>query len=133
MLFVRKTYVFDICENHLTEVILTNTKKLMIYKKKLVKSICYSCFRQVHLKFLYNSKFDLTAKSLVTNSVVRTRVLCIAVHIEEMTESETVLQGSKACCRQNILSVSKQGSISHSFSLTISSHPLMTEILLKMM
>ena len=45
-------------------------------KKKLFKSIRYSCFRQVHIKFLNNSKFDLTAKSLVTNSVVITRVLC---------------------------------------------------------
>ena len=44
--------------------------------KKLFKSIRYSCFRRVHLKILYNSKFDLTAKSLVTNSVVITRVLC---------------------------------------------------------
>ena len=28
------------------------------------------------VKFLYNSKFDFTAKSLVTNTVVITRVLC---------------------------------------------------------
>ena len=28
------------------------------------------------MKFLYNSEFDLTAKSLVTNSVVITRLLC---------------------------------------------------------
>ena len=28
------------------------------------------------IKFLYNSKFDFTAKSLVTNTVVKTRVLC---------------------------------------------------------
>ena len=33
-------------------------------------------FWWVHIKFLYNSKFDLTAKSLITNSVVITRVLC---------------------------------------------------------
>ena len=45
--------------------------------KNLFKSIRYSCFRQVHIKFLYNGKFDLTAKSLVKNSVVITRVLCI--------------------------------------------------------
>ena len=31
------------------------------------------------IKFLYNSKFDLTAKSLVTNTVVITRVLCITI------------------------------------------------------
>ena len=50
--------------------------KRMIHKK-LFKSIRYSCFRQVHIKVLYSSKFDLTAKSLVTNTVVITRVLCI--------------------------------------------------------
>ena len=49
--------------------------KRMIHKK-MFKSIGYSCFRRVHIKFLYNSKFDLTAKFLVTNSVVIMRVLC---------------------------------------------------------
>ena len=49
--------------------------KRMIHKK-MFKSICYSCFRRVHIKFLYNSKFDLTVKFLVTNSVVITRVVC---------------------------------------------------------
>ena len=34
-------------------------------------------FRRVHIKFFfYNSKFNFTAKSLVTNTVVLTRVLC---------------------------------------------------------
>ena len=42
----------------------------------MFKSIRYTYFRQVHGKFLYNSKFDLTAKSLVTNSVVIMRVHC---------------------------------------------------------
>ena len=50
--------------------------KCMIHKKKLFKSIRYSCFRRVHIKFFCNSKFILTAKSLVTNSVVITRVFC---------------------------------------------------------
>ena len=35
------------------------------------------CFRQVPIKFLYNSKFDFTAKHLVTNPVAITRVLRI--------------------------------------------------------
>ena len=47
-----------------------------IIHKKLFKSIRYSCFRRVHIEFLYNSQFDLTAKSLVTNTVVITRILC---------------------------------------------------------
>ena len=38
--------------------------KRMIYKE-LFKNIRYSCFRLVHIQFLYNSKFDFTAKSLV--------------------------------------------------------------------
>ena len=42
----------------------------------MFRNIRYSCLRQVHGKFLYNSKFDLTAKSLVTNSVITTRVHC---------------------------------------------------------
>ena len=46
--------------------------KRMIYKRT-IKNIRYLCFRRVHIKFLYNSKFDFTAKSLVTNTVVITR------------------------------------------------------------
>ena len=46
--------------------------KRMIHKK-LFKSIRYSCFRRVHIKFLYNSKFDFTAKSLVTGSAAAGR------------------------------------------------------------
>ena len=72
MLFFRKTYVFDICKNRLAEAILTNTQNVW-FIKTLFKSIQYSCFRRVDIKFLYNSKFDLTAKSLVTNSVLMTR------------------------------------------------------------
>ena len=49
--------------------------KRMIYKRT-VQNVHYSCFRLVHIKFHYNSKFDFTAKSLVTNTVVKTRVLC---------------------------------------------------------
>ena len=68
------------------------TKRLM-HKTKLFKSIRYSCFRQVHIKFLYNSKFDLTANSLVTSSVVITRALCI-----------TILDNlSGQCCSVNVL------------------------------
>ena len=50
--------------------------KRMIYKKKTVQKYCYLCFGRVHFKFLYNSKFDYTAKSLATNTVVITRFLC---------------------------------------------------------
>ena len=50
-----------------------------IIHKKLFKSIRYSCFKEVHIKFLYNSKFDFTAKSLVTNSVGIMRVLCMSI------------------------------------------------------
>ena len=42
--------------------------KRMIHEK-LVKSIRYSCFRRVHIRFIYSSKFDLAAKSFVTNSI----------------------------------------------------------------
>ena len=49
----------------------------MIYNRKLFKNIRNSCFGRVHIKFLYNSKFDFTAKSLVTNIVVIASVLCI--------------------------------------------------------
>ena len=72
MLFLRKTYVLDICRDS------NKYTKQMIHKKRF-KSIFYSCFRRIHIKFLYNSKFDLTAKSLVTNTVVITRVLCITI------------------------------------------------------
>ena len=43
--------------------------KRMIYKRKTKKKIRYSCFIRFHIKFLYNSKFDFTAQSLITNSV----------------------------------------------------------------
>ena len=56
----------------------------MIYIKELYMR--YSCFRQVHIKFLYNSKFDFTAKSLVTNAVVIKRVLCTINAILELTK-----------------------------------------------
>ena len=42
---------------------------------KRMKNTRYSCLRRVHIKFLYNCKFDFTAKFLVTNTVVITRVL----------------------------------------------------------
>ena len=47
-----------------------------MFIKELLKNMRYSCFRRVHIKFLYNSKFDFKAKPLVTNTVVITRVLC---------------------------------------------------------
>ena len=56
-----------------------NYTKPMIHKK-MFNGIRYSCFRQVHVKFFfYNSKFDVTAKSMVTNSVVITRVHCLSI------------------------------------------------------
>ena len=73
MLFSRKTYVCVFvriaCQGD------SNKYTECMIHKKLFKSNRYSCFRGVHFKFLYNYKFDLTAKSLVTNSVI-TRVLC---------------------------------------------------------
>ena len=71
IIFFRKTYVFVISNKY--------TKRMI--HKKMFKSIQYSCFRRVHIKVLYNSKFDLTAKSLVTNSVVITRVHCIMMNV----------------------------------------------------
>ena len=53
------------------------TKRMICEKKTLFKSTRYSCFRRIPIKFLYNSEFDFTAKPLVTNIVVITRVLCI--------------------------------------------------------
>ena len=37
----------------------------------------FMVLRRVHIKFLCNSKFDFTANSLVTNTVVIVKVLCI--------------------------------------------------------
>ena len=51
------------------EAILTNTQNVW-FIKKLFKSFQYSCLRRAHIKLLYNSKFDFTAISLVTNSVI---------------------------------------------------------------
>ena len=82
MLFFRKTYVLCICRNRLGEAILTNTQKVWFIKN--VQKYPFSCFRQVHIKILHNSKIDLTAKSLVTNSVVKTRVLCTYMYIHAL-------------------------------------------------
>ena len=50
----------------------------MIYeKKKSVQKYLLLILNMGPRKFLYNSTFDFTAKSLVTNTVVITRVLCI--------------------------------------------------------
>ena len=67
----RQTYVLNIC----TEAILTTTQNVWFIKKNVQK---YPLFmlRRVPIKFLYNSKFDFTAKPLVTNTVFITRVLC---------------------------------------------------------
>ena len=51
----------------------------MIYKRKYSK---VSVNEVLDVKFLYSSKFDLTAKSLVTNSVAITRALCIKRYIQ---------------------------------------------------
>ena len=51
----------------------TNTQDVW-FIKELFKNIRYSCLRRVHIKFLYNSKLDFTAKSLVTNTVVGSSV-----------------------------------------------------------
>ena len=48
----------------------------MIHKKTVQKYPIYVLLT-VHIKFLYNSKLDLTAKSLVSNTVVITRAHCI--------------------------------------------------------
>ena len=73
----------------------------MIHKIKLFKSIHCVCFRRVHIKFLHNSKFDLTAKSLVTNSVVITRVLCTIEHYHTNFSTTTCVSIS------NFISVAK--------------------------
>ena len=68
MLFFKKTYVLDNSNKY---------TKRMICKLETVEKKPFSCFTRVHIKFLYNSKFDFTAKTLVTNAAVNTRVLCI--------------------------------------------------------
>ena len=54
----------------------------------MFKSIRYSVFRRVPVKFLYNSTF----KPLASNTVVMTRVLCMKEWLwkEEKHYSETV-------------------------------------------
>ena len=71
--FLGKYTFFDICKDRLAEATLTKTQNVRLIKT--VQRIQYSCFRRVHIKFL-DSKFDLTAKSLVKNSVVITMVHC---------------------------------------------------------
>ena len=56
----------------------------MIYKR-IFKSIRHSCFRRIHIKSHYNSKFAFTAKRLVINTVVITRVLCTGSGIERLS------------------------------------------------
>ena len=78
MLFLGKTYVLDFYENRLAEAIVTNTQNVL-FIKELLKNIRYSCFRRVHIRFLYKSEFDFTAKSMIINAVDVTRVLCTSV------------------------------------------------------
>ena len=47
------------------------------------------------IKFLYNSKFDFTANSLVTNTVVIVRVLCICIR-GKLTNNHNNLSGPSA-------------------------------------
>ena len=50
----------------------------MIYERSVQKCPLFMFTRGQYQVSLYNSKFDFTAKSLVTNAVVTTRVLCIS-------------------------------------------------------
>ena len=60
-----------------------SNKHTNVYLKKKKKKTCLKYPSLVlkigPIKFLYNSKFDFTANSLVTSIVVITRVLCILV------------------------------------------------------
>ena len=76
MLFFGKTYVLGYLLESPRRGDSNKYTKRMIYKRT-VQKIRYSCFRWVHIKFLYNSIFDFTAESLVPDTVVITRVLCI--------------------------------------------------------
>ena len=58
----------------------SNTKRI-IYKKKKCSKVSLTDALDGPIKFLYNSKFDFTAKSLVTNTVVITRVFCTAFYL----------------------------------------------------
>ena len=51
----------------------------MIYNRKKLFKVSNIDALDGPLKFLYNSKFDFTAKSLVTNTVVIARVLCMYI------------------------------------------------------
>ena len=53
------------------------TKRIIHNKKNCSKVSNFHAFGGSISSFLYNSKFDLTANLLVTNSVVITRVHCI--------------------------------------------------------
>ena len=58
------------------------TKRMILKKLFKVSVIHVHALDGSKFKFLYNSIFDLTAKSLVTNSVVITSVLCTWPNIE---------------------------------------------------
>ena len=87
----------------------------MIYEKRTLKNIRYSCTRWVHIKLFYNSKFDFTAKSLVTNSVVITRVLCIWIAAANAVTRQTcinriILKFSMVLARANVKAAAKSWS-----------------------
>ena len=48
----------------------------MIYNRKTIQNYPLLVLKMGPIKFVYNSKFEFTAKSLVTNTVVIARVLC---------------------------------------------------------
>ena len=50
---------------------------MIFSRKKYCSKVSVTCALEGPIKFLYNCKFDFTAKSLVTNTVVIARVLCI--------------------------------------------------------
>ena len=63
--------------------------KRMIHKKNCSKVSVIHALKRIHTKFLYNSKFDLTSKSLITNEgplyilALRNRIACMFFFLAE--------------------------------------------------
>lgn len=88
--FSTKTYVVDIHQNCLGKAILMDFLNICFLKKSRKSSI-----RPFYTRSPYNSKLDLTEKSLWPNTIIITKVLCTkACHLNKWIRHITITESS---------------------------------------
>ena len=111
------SYNSKICYNvnavcsKIAEAILTNAQ-IVCFPKETVEKYPLYILQMGHINFLYDSKLDFTARSLGTNTVAITRVLCILKKYGEQKAGHMYCLDSQGsinfCCVFYLSSVSSK-------------------------